>query len=72
MLVKVASYAVVLPMSRTLCNGSVVSGQRSMQGANTMASAFADMRFVSSWNEILKQTDISHETYSKLTMVKLM
>lgn len=52
------SYAVVLLMSRTLCRGSMVSGQRSMQGANTMARALADMRFVSSWNKILNPKSI--------------
>lgn len=49
------SYVVVLLMSWTLCSGSVVSGQRRMQGANTMAKALADMRLVSSWRAILKK-----------------
>lgn len=50
----VCPYAVVLPMSWTLCIGSMVSGQRRMQGANTIAKALADMRFVSSCKAILK------------------
>lgn len=47
------TYAVVLLMSCTLCSGSMVSGQRRMQGAKTMASALADMRLVSSCSTIL-------------------
>lgn len=43
-------------MSCTLCSGSMVSGQRRMQGAKTMARALADMRFVSSCSAILKGT----------------
>ena len=47
------SHAVVLLMSWTLCRGSVVSGQRKMQGANTMARALADILLVSSCKVIL-------------------
>jgi len=48
------SYAVVLLMSWTLCSGSMVSGQRRIQGAKTIAKALADIRFVSSCKAILK------------------
>lgn len=41
-------------MSCTLCSGSMVSGQRRMQGANTMAKALADIRLVSSCRAILR------------------
>ncbi len=51
---KVYSYAVVLLMSCTLCSGSMVSGQRRIQGAKTIAKALADIRFVSSCRAILK------------------
>ena len=47
-------YVVVLLMSCTLCSGSMVSGQRRMQGANTMAKALADIRLVSSCRAILR------------------
>lgn len=52
--VPAASYAVVLLMSWTLCRGSMESGQRRMHGANTIASALADIRFVSSCKAILE------------------
>lgn len=53
------SYAVVLLMSWTLCSGSMVSGQRRIQGAKTIANALADIRFVSSCRAIL-DTWIQH------------
>lgn len=52
------TYAVVLLISWTLCSGSMVSGQRRMQGANTMASALADILLVSSCKAILKHTTV--------------
>lgn len=55
------SYVVVLLMSWTLCSGSVVSGQRRIQGAKTMAKALADIRLVSSWRAILTKTGIKRE-----------
>lgn len=51
--VQAMSYAVVLLMSWTLCKGSMVSGQRRMQGAKTIAKALADIRLVSSCKAIL-------------------
>lgn len=48
------TYAVVLPMSCTLSSGSMVSWQRRMQGAKTMARALADILLVSSCRAILR------------------
>lgn len=48
----------VLLMSWTLCSGSMVSGQRRMQGANTMARALADILLVSSCSAILRHNTI--------------
>lgn len=53
-------YAVVLLMSWTLCSGSMVSGQRRMQGAKTMARALADILLVSSCSAILIHTKKQH------------
>lgn len=58
-------YVVVLLMSCTLCSGSVVSGQRRMQGANTMAKALADIRLVSSCRAILRNKKTPSETRIK-------
>lgn len=54
----IRTYAVVLPMSCTLSSGSIVSWQRRMQGAKTMARALADILLVSSCRAILRHDEV--------------
>lgn len=65
------SYAVVLLMSCTLCRGSMLSGHRRIQGANTIARALALIRFVSSCNEILKNINkFKEESFTALKVIE--
>lgn len=60
------TYAVVLLMSWTLCSGSMVSGQRRMQGAKTMARALTDILLVSSCREILQHNTVKTHAESAI------
>ena len=51
------AYVVVLATSLMLIRGSALSGQRRMQGANTMARELGDMRLCGSSLETLQSVD---------------
>lgn len=64
-------YVVVLLMSCTLCSGSMVSGQRRMQGANTMAKALADIRLVFSCRAILRNRNKNKTKHPSEVRIKM-